>query len=172
MIDKEIVKEFVSESKNLIQDLLRILEDIEVDAVKSARLTEFGNLVDRIMGGAKSLGLSFPEVSAFVLIGDYAALCKAVGYKASKINDNAQLFDVCIALLLDGMETLDKLLDILLDRVELAADEIKKMIPTAFIERLYWVSERLNVEFGESGGPKQPALSQSEIDSLMKKLGM
>jgi hypothetical protein len=168
MIDKEIVKEFVAESKNLIQQLVEMLENIEGDFTKVSQLAEYGNMVDRIMGVAKSLAMTAPENHALNVISDYASLCKAVGYKASQITTNTQLFDVCVALLLDGTETLD----LLVDRLELSAAEIKKMIPTAFIERLRWVSGQFSSAYSESVGPKQVAMSQSEIDTLMAKLGI
>ena len=168
MIDNEIVKEFVSESKNLIKQLLEMLENIEGDFSRVAQLAKYGNLADRIMGGAKSLALTAPEYHALNVISDYASLCKAVGYKASQITKNQQLFDICVALLLDGTETLN----LLVDKLELSAVEIKKIIPTAFIERLRWVSGQFSADYSESVGPQKAAMSQSEIDKLMTKLGL
>lgn len=168
MIDKEIVEEFVSESKDLIQQLLKILENIEGDFAKVAQLAEYGNLADRIMGGAKSLALTAPDSQALGVIADYASLCKLVSYKASQITSNVQLFEVCVALLLDGTETLA----LLVDKIEMSADEIKKMIPTAFIERLRWVSGRFSEAYNETVEPKKAAMNQSEIDILMAKLGL
>ncbi len=168
-IDKEIVKEFVDESKNLINEGMELLESIEGDFSKVKKLSDYGNVVDRIMGGAKSLALLAPPDHALHLISDYASLCKAVGYKASQIESNQQLFNVCVALLLDGTETLDELI-VMIDKTQA---ELKETIPEAFIERLRWVSDQFAANVSQSvGGGTAAAMSQAEIDALLKKLGM
>ncbi|WP_413581691.1 hypothetical protein [Bdellovibrio sp. HCB288] len=174
-IDKEIVKDFVSESKILIEDLIDLLEGIEGDFSQVQKLAEYGNGVDRIMGGAKSLAMSAPTDHAVHLISDYTALCKAVGYKASQIQDNQSLFDVCVATLLDGSETLSTLLD----RIEEPVVALKTTIPQAFIDRLRWVSGKFSDDVAISVSAKGAApdqgkqkLKQNEIDDLLKKLGL
>lgn len=169
-IDKEIVEDFVSESKSLIEELIELLESIEGDFSQVQKLADYGNNVDRIMGGAKSLALMAPPDHALHMIADYAALCKAVGYKASQIEGNEQFFDICVALLLDATETLETLLG----RIHQEGRLLRETIPQAFIERLRWVSS----QFGESvsasvGTGEAPAkMNQSEIDDLLKKLGL
>ncbi|QLY23926.1 hypothetical protein HW988_10570 [Bdellovibrio sp. KM01] len=175
-IDKEIVKDFVNESKTLIEDMIDLLEGIEGDFSQVQKLAEYGNGVDRIMGGAKSLALSASTDHAVHLISDYTALCKAVGYKASQIKDNEQLFDVCVATLLDGSETLSTLLD----RIEEPLSQLKASIPQAFIDRLRWVSGKFSDDVSMSVGTGKSAedevgkqkLKQNEIDDLLKKLGL
>lgn len=169
-IDKEIVEDFVSESKTLIADLLSLLESIEGDFSQVSRLVDYGNNVDRIMGGAKNLALMATPDHALHMISDYAALCKAVGYKASQISDNEQFFDVCVALLLDATETLDTLLD----NIHTKSATLKETIPQAFIERLRWVSNQFSEEYSMSvgTGTAPQKLKQSEIDDLLKKLGL
>ncbi len=92
-IDKEIVEDFVSESKSLIEELVDLLESIEGDFSQVKKLADYGNNVDRIMGGAKSLALMADADHALHMIADYSDLCKAVGYKASQIKDNEQFFE-------------------------------------------------------------------------------
>ena len=169
-IDKEIVEEFVGESKKLIHDLVEILESAEGDFSQVQKLEDYGNMVDRIMGGAKSVAMGADKDHAAHVVADYAALCKAVGYKASQIRDNEQFFDICVALLLDATETLD----ILLDRIHEPASEITKTVPSQFIDRLNWVSSQFKAGFRESvDGTSDAAkqMSQDDIDALMKKLG-
>lgn len=169
-IDKEIVKEFVSESKNLIHLALELLESIEGDFSQVAKLEEYGNNVDRIMGGAKSLAVLAPPQHALFMISDYAALLKAVGYKASQIRQNEKFFDICVALLLDATE----MLDALLDKIDLDTPTLKKTMPQAFIERVRWVSSQFSAEYRESvdAGAPTKKMNQFEIDDLMKKLGL
>lgn len=168
-IDKEIVEDFVTESKNLIHQALELLEGIEGDFSQVKKLADYGNNVDRIMGGAKSLALMAPPNHALHIISDYAELCKAVGYKASQINDNPQFYDVCVALLLDATESLDTMLD----RTDDNADIIKKDLPQAFIDRVRWVSNQFSEGYRSSvDSTGSQKMDQSEIDALMKKLGL
>lgn len=170
-IDKEIVEDFVTESKTLIEELIDLLESIEGDFSRVQDLATYGNNVDRIMGGAKNLALMADGDHALHMISDYAALCKAVGYKASQIKDNEQFFDICVAFLLDATETLEVLLAHIYD----ATDVLRKTIPNAFIERLRWISQQFSEEYSmsvDAGAAAQKKLKQSEIDDLLKKLGL
>ncbi len=111
-----------------------------------------------------------PPDHALHMISDYAALCKAVGYKASQISDNEQFFDVCVALLLDATETLSTLLQ----SIHQDGKILRETIPQAFIERLRWVSHQFSESYTMSVGTGTSAakMKQSEIDDLLKKLGM
>ncbi|MEN0057344.1 MAG: hypothetical protein AAGB31_00810 [Bdellovibrio sp.] len=169
-IDKEIVEDFVNESKTLIEELLELLESIEGDYAQVQRLADYGNNVDRIMGGAKSLALMAPPDHALHMISDYAALCKAVGYKASQIQNNEKFYDICVAILLDATETLNTLLA----NIHRDGKVLRQTIPQAFIERLRWVSHQFNEGYSMSVGTGQSSgkLKQSDIDDLLKKLGL
>ncbi|WP_413570543.1 hypothetical protein ACLWBD_08200 [Bdellovibrio sp. HCB117] len=169
-IDKEIVEDFVGESKTLIEELIDLLESIEGDFSQVTKLADYGNNVDRIMGGAKSLAMMVPADHPLHMISDYAALCKAVGYKASQITDNEQFFDICVALLLDATETLESLIDNIFEE----GKTLREKIPQAFIERLRWVSNQFSEEYSMSvgTGTTDKKLKQSEIDDLLKKLGL
>lgn len=170
-IDSEIIKEFVDESKTLVDDLVAILESIEGDFTKKSQLADYGNGVDRIMGGAKSLALLAPPDHALHMISDYAAVCKAVSYKASQINNNQQFFDICVGLLLDATENLAKLLT----NIDKNADALKQNIPQAFIERLHWASDQFAVHVRATvtaGATAKKTSGQEEINDLIKKLGL
>ncbi|UOF02151.1 hypothetical protein [Bdellovibrio reynosensis] len=168
-IDKAIVEDFVDESKTLIPEMLDLLESIEGDFTQVLKLADYGNLVDRIMGGAKSLALMASEDHALHMIADYSAVCKAVGYKASQITANKQFFNVCVGLLLDATETLE----VLLENINQSTSELKQNIPEAFIERLRWVSSQFSEEYKSSvGAGSSQKMAQTDIDDLLKKLGL
>lgn len=170
-IDPEIVKEFVVESKTLIEDLIELLESIDGDFSKVEQLADYGNRIDRIMGGAKSLALLVDESHALHLISDYTALCKAVGYKASQIKDNESFFDICVALLLDATESLEQMMD----HLDMSAVELKKRIPVTFIERVRFISNQFSEDMRgsvDASGTQQGKMSQADIDELMRKLGL
>jgi chemotaxis protein histidine kinase CheA len=158
-IDTEIIKDFLDESKSLVEDLVTLLEDIEGDFSKVAKLADYGNGVDRVMGGAKSLALQVDSNHALHMIADLTAVCKAVGYKASQIEGNEQLFNACVGLLLDATETLQQLLD----RIDQDTATLKKIIPQAFIERLTWASNQFSSDVRAS-------VSSGNMNDLIKKL--
>lgn len=164
-LDPEIIKDFVDESKTLVHDLVVQLETIEGHFAKVGQLADYGNGVDRIMGGAQSLALLAPPEHALHMISDYSAVCKAVGYKASQIHDNEQFFEICVGLLIDATETLLKLLE----NIDKDSLTIKKLIPQAFIERLHWASNQFSDHVRASVGTNS---SQSDISDLIKKLGL
>lgn len=169
--NNEIVKDFVDESKGLIHELVELLEEIEGDYSKVEKLAEYGNKIDRIMGGAKSIALLLPEDHAVHMIADYTALCKAVGYKASQVQDNHQLYDVIVALLLDATETLDGMMS----RMNISSNDLKKSLSNTFLERVRWASEQLSDDLSASvdaGGSAGGKMAQDEIDEMLRKLGL
>lgn len=169
-LDNEILKDFLVESKKLVQEAHDLLESVEGDMTQVQRLQDYGNAIDRIMGGAKSIAILAPPDHSLHLISDYSALCKAVGYKTSQIIENENFYNTCVALLLDATETLQGLLD----NTDKSSTDLKKMFESTFIDRVRWVSEKFSSDFNASVDAKGSAgkkLAQSEIDDLMKKLG-
>jgi hypothetical protein len=171
-IDKDIVKDFVSESKKIVDDLIELLEGIDGDFAQVKQLEEYGQRVDRIMGGAKSLALMVPPDHALHVVADYAALCKAVGYKASQIDNNPQFYNICVALLLDATETLQDLIERLEEDEK--GQELKESFTTTFLERLRWVSNQFGADVRASVDAKtqKKKMDQNEIDELLRKLGV
>lgn len=165
-LDKEILEEFLTESKGLVDQMLELLERLEGDYSSVLMLEDYANQVDRVMGGAKNLALLVGPDDPLHLVSDYTALCKAVGYKAAQIKDNPEFYNICVAFLLDATETLDTILD----KLDLSSEELKKAISSTFIERLRWISNEFSAEVRSSLGHTN-ALDQGGIDELMKKLG-
>lgn len=169
--DVNILKDFQVESKNLIEELIEILDQCEGDFSRVQNLEKYGQTVDRIMGGAQSLVMALSQPSSQVqMIGDYAGLCKAVGYKASQIRHNESFYDICVALLQDATEVLLELV------VNLGGDRaIKSYLNQAFLDRLKWVSDKFGAEYRSSvkiDNETPVNLAQDEIDQLLKKLGL
>lgn len=169
-IDIQILKEFQSESKILITKMASILESCEGHPEQAHSLEEYGQNVDRIMGAAKSLALLEKPDHMIHKIADYSAICKVVGYKSSQIQGNEQFYDICVALLADGTEVLQEMIDSLSQPVE-----IKELFSRTFLDRLRWVSNQFGEDVKSSvdvqKGQKNK-LNQNEIDELLKKLGI
>ena len=176
-LDADLLNDFFDESKNLIEELVELLEDIESDFSQVSKLNDFGNKIDRIMGTARSLAMMAEPDHGLNLISDYTSLCKLVAYKGAENTDNPLFYDVTVALLLDATEALK----ILIPQIELKVNQLKRLISPQFIDRVKWISEMLGKptqylktsdspkEVGVSSGAN--ALGQSEIDDLLKKLG-
>jgi hypothetical protein len=164
-IDDSILKEFVLESKSLISESLEILEEVESDISKVKRLEVYGNNVDRIMGGAKNLAIMAEKDHPLHFIGDYCALCKAVGYKSAQIMSNEDFLMICVALLLDATEMLKEMIE------KLATSKVERTkLNQTFLDRLQWVSSQFGKDVRETVGKQ--GLAQDDIDDLLKKLGI
>ena len=171
----ELLVEFKSESKDLISELMTILEDLEDDPGKVKDLENYGQIVDRIMGGAKSLAMAVDDSETLNRIGTYAELCKAVGYKGSQIEGNEEFANIVIALLLDATEMLEQMV------VTLGTDQqkdIKQHLNQTFLDRLTWVSDqfaegtRASVAIQGKGEKVPEAQKQVQLDDLLAQLGL
>lgn len=172
MIDSEILKDFLIESKGLIEQMQEILEKCESDFSQAKSLEQYGQNVDRIMGAAKSLAMGADKNHMIHKIGDYSQICKAVSYKASQIRDNEQFYQICVALLLDGTEVLEHLI---VQMGQKEPKEFKELFSKTFLERLKWVSAQFSSEYRSSVDihkGQKTKLNQGEIDDLLKKLGL
>jgi hypothetical protein len=166
-IDKTILDDFEQESLSLVDQCLELLETIEQDPSEVEKLSEFANLIDRVMGGAKSLALSANSEHALHLIGDYCAICKSVGYQGAQIQNNDQLFFITTALLLDAVE----MVKTLFSQMALSRTELKKIFTTTFLDRLKWISFQFD-EMKKKSQAQPDKMQQNEIDELLKKLGL
>lgn len=176
-IDIEILEDFKLESKSLVEQLLELLEQADGDPQYFKNLELYGQTVDRIMGGAMSLATNFPSEfppgHMIHQMGDYAALCKAVGYKASQISENEQFFNVCVAFLLDATEMLDKMVKMLGSEKTIS---ISNLLNKTFLDRMKWINSqfkgdiRATVASKSEEAPKK--MKQTEIDDLLSKLGI
>jgi hypothetical protein len=171
-----IVEDFVKESKSLIEEMTSTLEELEGDFRKRRGLEHFGQLVDRIMGAAKSMAMMIDDkvIAERVLnIGRYAEICKAVGYQGSQIEDNEEFYNVVVALLLDASEMLETFFDNLGQTSETS---MRGMIGETFLDRLKWISSQFgkDVRTSVAHDPKKEKdrMSQNQVDDLLKQLGL
>lgn len=162
---------FLRESKTLVENMLDILSKCEGNFSQVKSLERYGMEADRIMGAARSWSLLVGDpVHPINKVADYAALCKTVGYKAANIQDNEQFYDICVALLLDGTEVLQAMLE----GLKTGDIKVKDFVSATFLDRLRWVSSHFTAEHGIVGDihkGKNTKLTQDDIDVLLKKLG-
>ena len=97
---KEIVIDFCNEAEELFDQLEQALENLEENPSNTKELEKFGQIIDRIMGAAKSIGAS--EIALFCELG------KVIGYKSSQVKD-IPLIEVVGAILFDSLHMLRKM---------------------------------------------------------------
>jgi chemotaxis protein histidine kinase CheA len=156
---KEIVIDFCNESDELFNQLESTLNTLESNPLNHNELEKFGQIIDRIMGAAKSMGAN--EIAQFCELG------KLIGYKSAQIND-LPLLEVVIAILFDAIHMLRKMIRSVRD----GNDSCMKNLNTkAFATRLTWLSEKFK-DIERSSCAVGGNLKQGSIDDLMASLGL
>lgn len=156
---REIVIDFCDESDKLFDQLEGHLNILESDPKNSRELENFGQVIDRIMGAAKSIGAE--EIAKFCELG------KLIGYKSSQITD-APLIEVVVGVLFDAVHMLRKMNQALRDGNDKC---MNKLNTKAFGTRLTWLSNKFK-DIERSSVAIDGNLNQNSIDDLMKSLGL
>lgn len=158
---KEIVDDFCEEADSLFDLLENSLTLLEEDPTNSKELEKFGQIIDRIMGAAKSIGAT--EIATFCELG------KVIGYKSSQIKD-IPLVEIVVAVLFDSLHMLRKMNQSLREGND---KSMNKLNTKAFVTRLNWLSEKFkDIERASCAIENNKNLSQNSIDELMKSLGL
>lgn len=158
----EIIEDFCKESEAIYNDLEGMLEDYE-DSQDSKKLEEFGQVIDRVMGAAKSVDAD--------QTGLYCDLGKTISYKASQSMDKA-LLDIVVAVLFDTVEILQVM------NKTIASDKVEKVSGInleAFGTRLRWLADKFKdiQRSSVSIGTDDTKLDgQKSIDDLLADLGL
>lgn len=156
---REIVIDFCNESDALFDQLEQHLTAFENNPKSTAELEKFGQIIDRIMGAAKSIGAE--EIAKFCELG------KLIGYKSSQISD-VPLLEVVAGVLFDSVLMLRKMNQSLREGNSKC---MNKLNTKAFGTRLTWLSDKFK-DIERSSCKIDGNLSQNSIDDLMKSLGL
>lgn len=156
---KEIVVDFCDEAESLFDQMEQSLGLLEENPANTKELEKFGQVIDRIMGAAKSIGAN--EIATFCELG------KVIGYKSSQIKD-IPLIEVVVAILFDSLEILRKMVTALKEGNERS---MTKLNTKAFVTRLNWLSAKFK-DIDRASCAIDDNLSQNSIDKLMQSLGL
>ncbi len=182
---KEIVMDFCTESEKLLPELTEVLEQAEESSEKKF-FEQFGQVIDRIMGAAKSIGAD--EIGLFCELG------KVIAYKTSRIDDQ-KLSNLVTAVLFDTVDLLTKMISQIRDGGNHSLDGLDTK---TFSTRLKWLSEKFKelekkeaAKIAEANAVKTAAtatpataaaplpgggggdnMKQNDIDALMASLGL
>lgn len=157
---KEIVVDFCEEASSLFDLLEQSLNLIEDDPNNTKELEVFGQVIDRIMGAAKSIGAN--EIATFCELG------KVIGYKSSQIKD-LRLIEVVVAILFDSLDMLRKMNESLKSGNDKMMNKLNTKV---FVTRLKWLSEKFKDIERASCVISDAKMNQNSIDELMKSLGL
>ncbi|MBP9680356.1 MAG: Hpt domain-containing protein [Bacteriovorax sp.] len=158
---KEIIQDFCDEANSLFDQLEASLTLMEEDPSNTKELEKFGQIIDRIMGAAKSIGAT--EIATFCELG------KVIGYKSSQIKD-LPLIEVVVAVLFDSLHMLRQMNKSLLNGNETSMNNLNT---NAFVTRLNWLSAKFkDIERASCAIDNNTNLNQNSIDELMKSLGL
>jgi len=156
---KEIIDDFCDESQELFDQLEECLEVLEEDSTQVQQLEKFGQIIDRVMGAAKSIGAE--QTALFCEMG------KIIGYKSSQIED-PPLIEIVVAILFDSVELLRKMVNSLKENKK---EDLQSINTKAFATRLQWLADkfksikRSSIAIGDNEQEKS-------IDSYIKELGL
>jgi len=156
---KEIVQDFCIESNGLLHEMETILSEFEDNLTQTKNLERFGQIIDRMMGAAKSLNLN-----------TLATLCelgKTIGYKASQVTDENLLNVVC-GILFDNIEIIKKMIHGINTQNQ---DIMKNINLETFVGRLRWLSDKFKNIQRSSVAIDKANMDQQSIDNLLKNLG-
>lgn len=156
---KEIIIDFCDEAEGLFNQLEHSLELTEENPAVTKELEKFGQIIDRIMGAAKSIGAT--EIATFCELG------KIIGYKSSQIKD-IPLIEVVVAILFDSLHMLRKMVTALREGNDRS---MVKLNTKAFGTRLNWLSAKFK-DIDRASCAIEGPLNQNSIDDLMQSLGL
>ena len=157
---KEILDDFCEEADSLFDLLEKSLNLLEENPINTKELEVFGQIIDRIMGAAKSIGAN--EIATFCELG------KLIGYKSSQIKD-VLLIEVVVAILFDSLDMLRKMNQSLKTGNDKTMNNLNTKV---FVTRLRWLSEKFKDIERSSCVITDTKLDQNSIDELMKSLGI
>lgn len=156
-MEDEIFREFIAESTTIVEEAIAILTEVEENPQEFLKLTVYSNAIDRVMGGAATVAMSFEQDHSVNLVRDYAAACKSLSLQVQEVSGNAELFRTLVALLLDATEVLGRILG----NLNLSTSDIKKVIPQNSIERVKVISDAFK--------KVKKVESQADLDQVLKK---
>jgi chemotaxis protein histidine kinase CheA len=156
---REIVIDFCNESDDLFNQLEASLNILEANPLEHRELEKFGQVIDRIMGAAKSMGAT--EIAQFCELG------KLIGYKGSQISE-IPLLEVVVAILFDAIHMLRKMIKSVREGND---SSMKNLNTKAFATRLTWLSDKFK-DIERSSCAVNGNLKQESIDDLMASLGL
>lgn len=161
MIDADILADFQTESKAILQELTEVVEKLEDSDgdFPTTELQTFSQRIDRIMGAAKTMLMMDSQHQGMQRIAGIAEICKQLGYKAAEAKAS-DLIPIFAAFWADTIDVMTELVDCVEDATECA--RISHSSAQVLQNRLQWLAQKINT------GQTQTA-SQIDVDALLQQ---
>jgi len=168
-LDKDIVEGFRQESNALLAELIDVVDRIEMSKGEfpSKLLEEFSQKIDRIMGAAKTLVVSFGAHPGLERIGKLSELCKALGYQAASKKVTA-LLPLFAAFWAETIEVIQDLLAALEDSGR--SEQIAKSFSAVLQKRLEWLAGKVAAAPAPADAALDAKTAEAQIRELLKSL--
>lgn len=160
-LDKEILDGFKAESLELLgelENLVSAMEDAEDADFPEAKLKEFSQKIDRIMGSAKTLLTMAPGHQGLTFLANVSEMCKSMGYQAAALRK-----EILVPIFAGFWAETVEIMQAVLQKLE-SDGEIKNLIEsqsTQLQKRLAWLAEKV------SPGNEQ---EKAKVVAMLKKL--
>jgi hypothetical protein len=143
-LDSEILHDFQSESEGLMDELESIVDELESapsgGAFPEAKLKEFSQKIDRIMGAAKTLLGLAPGHAGIAFLASVSEMCKTMGYQAAALK-RAGLVPIFAGFWAETVEVMRAVLEKLG-----SSDGAKAVVQAHSVQlekRLRWLAEKV-----------------------------
>ncbi len=168
MIDEEILEGFKEETKELLSELMGLVEQIEDsgETFPKDELEKFAQIIDRVMGTVNTMSQMDPENQGFSAIGKLSGLCKALGYKAAESNC-APIVPLFAAFWADTVDIIGEISENLTNQEKVK--EILSDFSPVLQKRLEWLGKKVMDLSKSKEGEGQ---SQIQVDALLKSFGI
>lgn len=167
--ESKMMNDFQTRTQPLVEQLGEILDNAEAGIAYSPLLRDYARLVEMIQNSSRTLGQAFPDPKHLVhRLHDYSGLCKSIALKIADLKDNDTLYDVALALLMDATEVLVEIIK----GIRSKNVGIDGFLNQKLVERLQWASYQFQTQGRLRTGDGAEKLDQSDIDDLLKKLGV
>jgi hypothetical protein len=142
-LDQEILQDFGTESKGLLDELETVVEALEDHGgttFPTEKLKEFSQKIDRIMGAAKTLLTMAPGHPGISYLARVSEMCKTMGYQAAALQ-RAPLIPIFAGF---WAETIESMRDVLTEFDE-GSDgrSVVEESSTRLQGRLGWLAEKV-----------------------------
>ena len=165
---KELLNDFKSESLDLCRKMITILEHCEDNPADNSGLEQYGQLADRIMGGAKIFIMNVGDESGRMsVIATFTEIQKLLGYKGANLPANSGLLPVVIGFLLDSTELIEEVVRSL-DGSDISA--ASRLVAKTILDRLTWVNAQFDASISGAVPLTHKRLDQRQITELIELL--
>ncbi len=164
----DVIQYFLNESRGILAEMTGLLHEMDGKPKEIHMLENYGQLMDRVMGGAKTLEMQY-QSPLLSYITSYSELCKTISYKGSQLKGNPEFGIVIVAFLLDATEMLEELINGLGSEEQY---QVKDLLTKTFLSRLQLIGEGFDKNMRGTLPSERDTAAQNEIDKFLNSFNI